>query len=251
MTAYKFTAHKQLRQLLDDAEFVQKRDIKSYAGGHLNQANLFRPPTEWGNQKWNKTNTEPLSTRCKSKNTMVVSTRPPTETDHRMKDVLYDFSIGTSGSLPTHHKQSKYSPRKFAESRTSTRKCPSASSEKSLYTEMEHDGVYVEELRADEMMLTSPRVANYKGKKLPPVEDSEYTIMEDLAKSLAEEGLLTFRHTFLPTHHMGVTKKDQYIKLMNFETDILRKKEANEKKVLSGERAVRHLEERLQQVCNL
>ncbi|XP_060072093.1 uncharacterized protein LOC132551964 [Ylistrum balloti] len=248
MTAYKFTAHKQLRQLLNNAEVVQKKDIKDYAGGHLNQSNLFRPPTQWGNQKWNKTSPEPLSTKSKSKSTIVVSTRPPTERDHKMKDVLYDFSIGTSGSLPTHPTNRQFkSPRKVSESRTSTRKCPSASSNRSLYTDMEKDGVYVEELKTDEVMLSSPRITNSKGKKLPPVEDNEYTVMEDLAKSLAEEGLLTFRHTFLPTHHMGVTKKDQYIKLMSFETDVLKKKESNEKKVLSGEKAVKHLEERLQQ----
>lgn len=239
MTAYKFTAHQHLRDILNNVETVQKSDIRSYAGGHLNESLLHKPQTEWASQNWNKTS--PLPSPRKEPH-------PPQKsrnsgTNEHMRDVLYDFSVGTSGTLPK-RKGLLRSPRRFTDSRPiSTQRCPTASSPASVYTELEKDGVNVEELRAEEMMLPSSRPLHVK--KLPPLDDSEYNIMEEITKSLNEEGLLTFRHNFLPTYHVGVTKKDQFSKLMDFEEDVLKKKESSEKKVLSGEKAVKHIEDKL------
>jgi len=111
-----------------------------------------------------------------------------------------------------------------------------------------NDGVLVEELKAEEMMI--PReVFAHLAKKQPLQED--YDVMEQLSERLDRDGLLTFRHSFLPTYHTGVTKKDQFCKMKQFESGILRKQDSEEQNVLTGIKAVAHLEKRLEEVSRI
>ncbi|XP_052087694.1 uncharacterized protein LOC127724685 [Mytilus californianus] len=246
MAAYKFTSHRQLRGLLNDAEVKQKKDIAEFAGGHLNESLLYKPSSEWASAKW----TAGKDTASSSPKSAVSR-----ETNHnegkKMKNVLnvlYDFSVGTSGSLPIPSKKStpnkKDYKKEYDDSRpVSTRKDISPVSRKSIYSEL-NDGVLVEELKAEEMMLPPPLVAPQMKKSPPP---ADYDVMEELTERLDNDGYLTFRHTFLPTHHTGVTKKDQFHKMKQFESGVLRKQDSSEQNVLTGVKAVEHLEKKLKQ----
>ena len=263
MTAYKFAAHKNLRSVLDNVETVQKNDIHDYSWGHLNERNL---PTVkaaglqtriWQSSK----HMRPLELK-KDKEEGKKSPSPRQKSrnkDKKMRDVLYDFSVGTTGSVPIQGKKAaRATPprrdkieefkRETTEARTSEPRSVSAGSAKSLYTQLD-DGVLVEELKPQEIMVGTPRIypAQFLPKKLIP-EDENYDIMDDLTQTLDRDGLLTYRHTFLPSYTTGVTKSDQYYKMKQFETSVLRKQDSQEQNVLSGVKAVEHLEKRLNEV---
>ncbi|XP_062582190.1 uncharacterized protein LOC134243957 [Saccostrea cucullata] len=262
MTAYNFTSRKQLKNLLNDVEGVQKHDIHSYAGGHLNEAYLYKPPSSWASSKWTAGKGKRIS--LVEKSTIPVSNvRKSTQREAKMKETLYDFSVGTTGSLPLYPSeinmasQIRYKNVKTPVSTIgttigttddrpeSTKRNPSAASKKSIYTELQ-DGVLVEELKAEEVMLPGN---SRRSKRLPPMEEEneEYDVMENIQKSLQIDNMLTFRHQFLPTHHIGVTKRDQYEKLKSMEDQVIGLKDASEQHVLSGVKAVKHLEKRLQE----
>lgn len=264
MAAYKFTSHRQLRNLLNDAEVKQKNDIKDFAGGHLNESLLHKPRSEWGSAKWtagkdskSRPSTRTTHTTHKTQTTHTSDSSGDDAERKKLKNVLnvlYDFSVGTSGSVPLpekkrsdellskkklQHQQSEQDSRPV-----STRKDISPVSRKSIYSEL-NDGVLVEELKAEEMMI--PReVFAHLAKKQPLSED--YNVMEELSERLDRDGLMTFRHSFLPTYHTGVTKKDQFCKMKQFESGILRKQDSEEQNVLTGIKAVAHLEKRLEEV---
>lgn len=266
MTAYKFAAQKHLRSVLDNVESVQKNDIRDFSWGHLNEKNLYSSPVGpgtpgrlWKSSKYVKPLELPKEreTVKSPKNKSKASSK-----DKKMKDVLYDFSVGTTGSVPVQAKRtSRATPprrekieefkRETTEAKSSEQRSVSAGSEKSLYTQLD-DGVLVEELKPQEMMVTTPRisVAQFLPKKLLP-EDENYDIMDDLTQTVDRDGLLTYRHTFLPSYTTGVTKSDQYYKMKQFEHSVLRKQDSEEQNVLSGIKAVEHLEKRLQEVIGI
>lgn len=260
MTAYKFTSRKQLQQLLNDVEGVQKHDIHSYAGGHLNEAYLYKPPSSWASTKWTAGKEQKISLTLGDREEMPeADVRKSTHRETEMKETLYDFSVGTTGSVPLYSSEINFAPRvRYRNVKTptstvgttvgtvddrpeSTKRHPSAASKKSIYTELQ-DGVLVEELKAEELMLP--------GYRLPPMEEEkdDHDGTEAGRKSLHMDGLITFRHQFLSTHHIGVTKRDQYGKLKSMENQVIGVKDASEQKVLSGVKAVKHLEHRLQEV---
>jgi hypothetical protein len=261
MTAYKFTSRKQLKHLLNDVEGVQKHDIHSYAGGHLNEAYLYKPPSSWASTKWTA-GKEPKISLVDRSTMPEVNVRKSTDREVEMKETLYDFSVGTIGSVPLYSGEKNLPPPiRYRNMKTSastirttagtlddrpesTKRHPSAASKKSIYTELQ-DGVLVEELKAEEIMLP--------GHRLPPMEEEkeELDLPEGDRKSLPMDSLITFRHHFLPTHHIGVTKRDQYGKLKSMENQVIGVKDASEQKVLSGVKAVKHLEQRLQEVLML
>ncbi|KAL3881281.1 hypothetical protein ACJMK2_027736 [Sinanodonta woodiana] len=261
MTAYKFTSLKQLRGILNNIETVQKQDIYTYAGGHLNEVHLHRPAvasfpskTIWKSaknkrEKKEKKNEEQIAVQ---RDSFIHESAKETQ----MKDVLFDFSVGTTGSVPCASPRKRTTPRRPYKDfkKDSHPKSPSVASVKSLYTQLD-DGVLIEELRPQEMMMPSPRLERpnfeeYSGKKVTPSEDEEYDIMEDITRNLEKDGLLTFRHTFLPSHTVGVTKTDQFHKMKQFESTVLRTQDSEEQKVLSGIKAVEHIERRLQEELN-
>lgn len=260
MTAFNFTSRKQLKQLLNDVEGVQKDDIHSYAGGHLNESYLYKPPSSWGSSKWTAGKGKRISLVDKSTVPNPPVRKSTNTKDTKMKDTLYDFSVGTTGSVPLYNSEINMAPQiRYKNIKTpvstigtiddrpeSTKRNPSAASKKSVYTELQ-DGVLVEELKAEEIMLPG---GSGQSKRLPPMEEEgeDYDVMEDIQKSLNIDNLYTFRHQFLPTHHIGVTKRDQYRKMKSMESQVIGMEDASEQNVLSAVRAVRHLEKRLEEV---
>lgn len=259
MTAFNFTSRKQLKQLLNDVEGVQKDDIHSYAGGHLNESYLYKPPSSWGSSKWTAGKGKRISLVEKSTVPNPPVRKSTNTKDTKMKDTLYDFSVGTTGSVPLYNSEINMAPQiRYKNIKTpvstigtiddrpeSTKRNPSAASKKSVYTELQ-DGVLVEELKAEEIMLPG---GSGQSKRLPPMEEEgeDYDVMEDIQKSLNIDNLYTFRHQFLPTHHIGVTKRDQYRKMKSMESQVIGMEDASEQNVLSAVRAVRHLEKRLEE----
>ena len=262
MTAYKFAAQRHLRSVLDNVESVQKNDINDYSWGHLNERNLYSSPTHTNQKRIWKSSKHLKPIVRKEQETESSGTprrRQSGRKDKKMKDVLFDFSVGTTGSVPVHavRKLQSTPPRRdkieefkreTSEAKTSAPRSVSAGSEKSIYTQLD-DGVLIEELKPQEMMVTTPRIpiAQFLPKKLPP-EDENYDVMNDLTQTLDRDGLLTYRHTFLPSYMTGVTKSDQYYKMKHFESSVLRKQDSEEQSVLSGIKAVEHLERRLKEV---
>lgn len=249
MTAYKFTSHHQLKDILNNVETVQKKDIQDYAGGHLNENLLYKPPSTWASSKWTAGKDKPMPM---VKRSQLVHESKPNEKEKKMKDILYDFSIGTSGTVPmnTARTPSKLKKRYSSKSNLTPitqERIDSAASEKSLYSQLD-DGVLVEELKAEEMMIPMPTTSrtlnSAASKKLHP---DEFADKLDLKNSASKDFIMTFKHQFMPTHHIGVTKTDQYYKLRAFEYDVLRKQDSSEQNVLSGQKAVEHLERRLEQ----
>ena len=52
MAAVKPPEERSLKELLDGLQLSQRRDIKAYSGGHLNEANLWKPPEKISHKSW-------------------------------------------------------------------------------------------------------------------------------------------------------------------------------------------------------
>lgn len=266
MTAYKFTSHRQLRDILNNVEQVQKINIDEYSWGHLNEKKLYRPPNFaqqgriWKSSKKRKTAVKDSDLLAGLPINSPSSPRATTQ-GKEMKDVLFEFSVGTMGSVPMPSPVKTNTPprldkieefrRETSEPKKEEEKSVKSSrdnSAKSLYSQID-DGILVEELPNQEMMVESPRLPHtvYRPKKLRP-SDVNYDIMADLTQTLDADGFLTLKHSFLPSFTSGVTKSDQYNKLCYFEDTVLRKQDCREQNVLSGTKAVQHLERRLEEV---
>ncbi|XP_046378617.2 uncharacterized protein C6orf118-like [Haliotis rufescens] len=245
--AHKFVSGRQLKNLLNDVERVHKKDIHDYAGGHLNETYIHQVAMATNRVPWQSAKEVP--TPPSGKNTP----KPRSSKKGKsMKEILYQFSVGTTGSIP-HSPPAVQVPRQTPASKKSERSSrgspnkryssASNSSAKSTYTNLE-DGVLIEELETTEMMMPS----GVRGGRDVSFADEE-TMTYTTATSLAPDntGKLKFKYTFLPMQNVGITKQDQYRKFKNFESTVLRKQETCEQKVLSGVKAVEHHERKLQQ----
>lgn len=265
MTAYRFTSRSQLRDVLNNVESVQKTNIDEFSWGHLNKRKLYKPPHDpdssriWKSSKKNK---YPVRNKELFPGEKPSSGRSKSHNGRKMKEVLYEFSVGTMGSVPypspvkvsTPPKKEKVEEfrkettnvgRETAESKSSRKNTTSA---KSLYSELD-DGILIEQLPNQELMVTSPREREqFHQPRAFKLSDPEYEIMQDLKQTLDADGYLTVKHTFLPSFSQGITKSDQFNKFRQFENVVLRKQDTRERKVLSGAKAVQHLEKQLAEV---
>jgi len=265
MTAHKFTSHRQLKDILNNVENVQKNNIDEYSWGHLNEKKLYKPPFEakhgriWKSSKKRKSAVKD-SELMSGVNFPSPTSLKTTGQDGAMQDVLYEFSVGTMGSVPVPPKVKTVTPsrpEKIQEFRRDTSNTANMSagsnrlrdsSAKSLYSQID-DGILIEELPNQEMMVKSPKVPSsyYVPKKFRSPDD-DYETLTDITQALDADGYLTLKHSFLPSFKTGVTKSDQFNKLRNFEDTVLRKQDCRERNVLSGAKAVQHLERRLEEV---
>ncbi|KAL5010730.1 hypothetical protein ScPMuIL_013035 [Solemya velum] len=247
--AYRFTSSRQLHQLLDNVENVQKDDITSYTRGHLNPSNLTNSSALQKSKYW-KSAHEKSPSMLQSCSVLKELELSMGEMEETMKDVLFDFSVGTSGSIPN-ATSNKKSPQKYSEQfheQSTYSRGQSDMSDKSLYTQIE-DGILIEELKPQTIMLPSPRSPLLHRHRLLHSVEEDYDIMNDL--SLGRDGMVTFRHSFVPTYVTGITKKDQYVKMKGFESQILRKQDTSEQRVFSGRRNIAQLEQKVQQELNM
>ena len=227
---------RELHELLDGLDVAHRKDIHDYSGGHLNEANLAKHATQSTHRKW----------RGAKKPVPKLQLPTPKESFHgeKMTGTLANFSMGTSGALPTGKNSNVPFQRMGTRAPVQVQRKPSEGE----YTKLD-DGVLVEELRQGEVMLANSRYSRPKAWVAEDLKDDENYDMSAVSQSLIkDQNLAKLKHVFVPTHLAGITKKDQYAGFRNFQEKVIRKSDAVEQHVLTGVKAVEHLENKLQQV---
>lgn len=267
--AYKFLKVHQLRQLLDDSEVKQKKDIYDFSGGHLNESILLQHHSTTKRKPWSAAK-KPESMLARS----WTGQQPSLDQKLKMENVLFEFTMGTTGVIPKRREDSKlHSPikkYKFLKAQKSTTPDEGSISTHSIYSEIQDD-ILVEELPTHELMLktsnsahacihkthsgmaASKHINGMAASKLENdfVLESTVLIPQTPLNSHSQEHTnnnISFNYDIVPMHSAGITRYDQYRKLRSFEDTVLHKKDASEQKVLSGIKAVEHLEKKLSEV---
>lgn len=217
---------KQLGSLLDAVERGNKRDAADYTGGHLNEANLHKPPEFSTHKGWKGANKESLK--------LNKATKLPQPTKHRLKDnvmadTLTQFSLGNDGFLPTVKKPAKL------------KKKPSKSNDywNNEITGSIDEQALIEEIDSRRFMLNRSHPPQLH--RSWAMEDEENDKRDKDNKSVPP------KHKFYSVNS-GATKRDQFKDFKLFETGTLRKQDILSHKILSGENSVRHVEEQLNRV---
>lgn len=96
--AYKFILGRHIKSILNDAEEKQKKDIKDYASGHLNESIILRAPVLMKHKTWASAYKETidLAKPVKPQHQPRIS-----KEERSAKDALYDFALGASGVIPS------------------------------------------------------------------------------------------------------------------------------------------------------
>ncbi|XP_041354088.1 uncharacterized protein LOC121371913 [Gigantopelta aegis] len=226
--AYTFVSGKHLKGLLNDVETVHKRDVHTYTAGHLNDMHLHQAASSLNRKSWSSAQTGQRSAVQPVR--PIEKTRVRRKPDSPMKEALYEFSMGTTGSVqyPSPQGKSCRSPTKrWAKSTdASYGKYRSSGDDRSVYSELD-DGILVEELHTQDLMM-------------PAVDGSPRTFLK-----LPLTGRVKLKHMFVPLQSRGITKEDQYNSMQDFEANVLRKNDAMGKDILLGTQAVEHHEKKL------
>lgn len=232
----------QLHNLLNTMELCNKRDVQDFTSGHLNESRMLQKIQLSNRKPWAAAAKKPIV--MLERHNFVKTTKRPGK-EKKMNDVLYDFTMGTSGVLPEVGR-----PREDFTSVSptlTTTPFRQKDSRSSAYNSVhfEDDGVYIEELRPQELLLPTPRsqrstVTPWRGreKRLSPTPQASNSIRQ----------VPSFEHMAVLSHYCGATKRDQYYQLKDFQSSILRTQDSSEQNVLSGVKAVEHIQERLDRV---
>ncbi|KAI8508363.1 PREDICTED: uncharacterized protein C6orf118-like [Branchiostoma belcheri] len=236
----------ELRRLMDTVLDKHRDDILTIASGHLNHDKLYKPPERATHQPWVSSGKASISLREPS----VIpkgqkSVRLQREKLRQMSETARQFSMGTAGSLPATslfpsptgaqvsrsggERSRTVLPSIGEKDRKDRERLTQSYPTQSRETYID-DNVRVEELNMPELLLHSPR---------RPAEPKTKSV--DFAHKLR-----TMKdHTFMQSYLAGITKKEQFSRLKEFESDVMRMGDANERKVLTGQKAVDHHEAKL------
>jgi len=267
--AYKFILSHHIKRILNDAEDKQKKDIKDYAAGHLNESVLLKAPISFHRQSWASAHAPDIQLVKPSK----PQHQPRAQGDKGTpKEALFDFSLGTAGVIPPFKTNVPKSPDvryKLVPAGERSLLPPSRTSQ-SLYSQLE-DGVLIEELPPQELMMRVPRVSQratmtsklLSSRSQEAVGTDDPQASADLGEQMLTQDPFTSKpsgdlsplpvsplppsYTLLPMHSKGITRQDQYRRMKAFDASVLQKKELSERNVLSGEKAAKHHEQKLQQ----
>nr|CAB3227147.1 uncharacterized protein C6orf118-like [Phallusia mammillata] len=258
---------KNLHALMESTLNAHRRDIHDYASGHLNPNKLAKIPKNTTTLQtgkvvyWTTSNTQDQSSVQSNR-------RHQRGQMNTMTEALYDFSSGTAGAFPlynsvviTESQENMTNPSPIDEKleRTIFREMEqlisqkdypyfTADSSESVFSQPESrkkiqqkrllsrkkssKKVHIEELKLPELML-------------PCTSDSIFMPPSMQNDVLEFGGKMNERKRFVTTHHAGVTRRDQFQKLMDFNRNVLRQPETLEQKVRDGHKAVQHLEHKL------
>lgn len=237
----------EIRNLVEGIQKSNRADVMAFSSGHLNENNLHKIPIEkpggftWASAENTKENSKiaipPLQDSFSS---------PRSKKAAQMTDTLQYFSLGTSGTVLPY---TSLPGTKGSKGPVHVDRCVSVSSQGS-YGEMD-DGVLIEELGNAETMISNTR---YKTKPwayedLAGLRDSTPSRLSQAA--IRDANLQNLRQSFVPSHMMGVTKKDQFMRMKKFESEVVQKEDLFEQNSLTAARAVEHLEDKLQKVVQL
>lgn len=98
--AFKFILGHHVRTILNDVQDKHKKDIKDYAGGHLNESVILRTPLSLTRKSW--------ASAYKENNRLAKSFR----SEHKLQlrnaqdtvtDALYNSALSTSEVIPDNH----------------------------------------------------------------------------------------------------------------------------------------------------
>ncbi|KAK3773342.1 hypothetical protein RRG08_023224 [Elysia crispata] len=267
--AFKFILGHHIKSILNDAEEKQKKDIKDFAGGHLNESQLLRAPLSFSRKTWQSAKADRIHLTKGSKPQHKPRVKKETGTP---KEVLFDFSLGTTGVIPPVKKKLPQTPevryRKITEEELKSERNALTSADvietltpQSVYTQLE-DGVLIEELPHQQLMMPAPPKSSRKEKydgnwdrnnndvdEIPKHEDSMLSSLNSHDSRDRGSPMLSplqFHYSIMPMQSSGITKRDQYRRLKAFDLSVLQKREMAEQNVLSGQKAARHHEQKLE-----
>lgn len=235
-----------LHDLLEGLVISQRQDIHAYSGGHLNEANLYKPPAKRATQKTWKSADKPVPVLLKKSEIPTPAKKKYTVGGEKMKNAMLGFSMGTTGSLPPvkEHRRSAKGAKKGPVRTISKESIGSEGS----YSRAD-DGVLVEEIRAPDTLLNRSKFLKPQGWAEEDFKhDQSFHNKEESFGNVKDRNLARLKHQFIPGYMEAVTRKDQFVKMKEFEAEVLRKQDALETNVLSGVKAVEHLEAKLRQV---
>ncbi|KAH9508992.1 hypothetical protein Btru_048486 [Bulinus truncatus] len=249
--AYKFVIGHHLKTLLNDVEEKQKKDISDFAKGHLNESRLLQGQLLINRKSWQSSNMTQNRVKKSTRNKQLKTDlhKPKAlEKDSVEIDALLDFTLGTSGAIPNLPSKVSSTPDvryrlvPISEVTNVEKKAERSKSPHSLYSQID-DGTLIEELPLHEVQMPTflaPKMNLAQCKKpslSAPTDDALNTTLNTTDP---------FSHSVIEMYSRGMTKTDQYKKMKSFETVVLKKKEMTEQKILSGEKATRHHEQKLE-----
>lgn len=258
-----------LRTILDSALDAHRKDIYDYASGHLNSNKLVQVQIASKHGAHWKTSSvsKPAARKRKPANKAAISEMNSALTDFAlqgMNNMPYPSSIESSGSMLDSQKSaeridvnlekrfidgveaiikdpatpssfSRFLPQRESSSSQESGNKPLSSKPKKkilpVYRVLPKD--FQEELKLPEIMLPNINSLLTMPPSLHPLYDTKST----LEKAEPQK--------FVTTHFAGVTYKDQYRKMKDFDQNVLKRSEANERNVLLGHKAVHHIEQKL------
>lgn len=213
---------KQLQSLLDAVERGNKRDAVDYTGGHLNEANLYKPVEFSTHKDWEGGKRDAIN--CKKPSRLPQSIKKDTKRNG-MTDILTQFSVGNDSFLP----KVKKKPSKFKENENYWG---------GEVTGSVDEQALIEEIDSRRFMLNRSQPTRMLKSWATEDEDNDHRVH---TKSVPP------KHEFFSVKS-GATKRDQLRDFKLFETETIRKQDLLTHKVLSGEQAVIDLEKQLNRV---
>ena len=231
-------SRRSLSHLLTQIEQEQKKSVSEFSTGHLNERNLYKVPLHLQHHKWETSKVPAANFKpyCK------VTEKIVTEHHSEAKEALKNFSIGTVGILS--HSVANKRIRRGTKAPVTVEHVGSANSQGS-YSRLD-DGVLVENLDASQAMIKNVSPSR-------PVPWADNDLSSDSYNhismgNLKQSNLRNLKHKFVSSYLNSVTRKDQFHKMKDFEETVLARSNILERNILSGVKAVEHLELKLQQV---
>ncbi|XP_068698111.1 uncharacterized protein C6orf118-like isoform X1 [Montipora foliosa] len=210
-----------LKNLLETVYEVHRKDIKTYTSGHLNLSKLLKPPDD-RHKRWESSDKPPIRLKPPSHQVdLPVRKGELSSRDLRhktMADRLVEFSLGPVRQVA---QTSKLNPEESEKDQHTIKEETTGGSK------LTKDRVYVEELRLPEIMIPLTRP---KG-----ISCAEKSKTKDLHT----------QHAFIETYLSYPTKTEQFASFKKFGDQVMNLGDAHDRGVLTGEKNVRSLEQRL------
>ena len=219
-----------LHSILDRFVVAQRKDIKEFSGGHLNESKMLQQRHDAKHKPWRSANVN----KSISVPAQLSGKQKCGERNVTMTDTIMNFSLGTTGNIPQ-PQNLKVSPGPRSKRPLNVSRASTEDSDCS-YTKHD-DGVLVEEIKPLGLQKSPRKLGN-----AADIKESD----EDLL--CRDRSIVRLKYDFLPSHMDAVTKADRFVKMREYENDILKKHDTTEQNVLSGTKAVIHLESKLKKV---
>ncbi|XP_036621737.1 uncharacterized protein C6orf118 homolog [Trichosurus vulpecula] len=215
-----------LSQLLDELQRVHRDDVKLYTSGHLNPNKLFNPPRP--TRFWSGS-LGPISKRTVPKDQF-------DEKSAKMEDALSEFAIKTALVSD-------------ASDRPGFLKILDAQPQSGLLPSLPISDIALEQKLKEERKKLHDEMFK-KDLKLPELRLLKYKTGKNSRQCLSSS---RDEYQFISSYLSGVTKRDKFLKFLQFEKDVVAKQDLVESDFTGAKVAVSHekkLEQELQKIHN-